>query len=726
MFTYKIPKDLLEKCKIGTRVKVPFGFGNRNKTGYLIEISPKIEDVSYTIKNIIDIMDKEPIIDMEQIDLLKFLVEYYGASYASSINAILPPVSAKAIEDAKQQETYIVRTASSDQICEYLDSNESKKSKSKQLSILATIITHGEAPLSEIVRSIGKCDSSINTLIGKGFIKKIKKEVEQTKSKILYNKFMTLNTEQKLAYDKIMASDDLCILLEGVTGSGKTEVFLHAIRDVVDSGKGVIVLVPEIALTKQTQDRFIERFGNIVALTHSRLNAGERKQIYLKAKEGRVQIVIGPRSAVFMPVKNLELIIIDEEHDASYKSELPPKYNAIEVAIWRMSRNNGKVILASATPSIETYYKAKTNQIEYATLTQRAGGASMPNIEIVDMRDELAAGNNNVISSRLHGQIEATLKADKQVMLLLNRRGHSTFISCRKCGFVMKCHHCDMPFTYHQRQNQLICHYCMYQEEVPAICPNCQNKHIRFFGNGTQKVEEYLNRHFENFGIARMDFDTTSKKGSLNEILTAFKERKTNVLVGTQMISKGHDFSNVTLVGIIAADSSLYMEDFRANERTYQLLTQTLGRAGRGKNKGNVIIQTYSPDNPVLYQVKLSKHKEFYEQELDIRQVLGYPPFAHLFVVLMTADDEQLLIEKINMLYRYYEYYNKKKKFKIIGPVQASIPRIANRYRYKITIIGEDRELILLYGRYCIDKFSDKESTDFIKISWDVDPKSMI
>ncbi|ONI45043.1 primosomal protein N', partial [Candidatus Epulonipiscioides gigas] len=544
---------------------------------------------------------------------------------------------------------------------------------------------------------------------------------------ICYDKFLTLNEEQQIAYEKISQYNIYkSFLLEGVTGSGKTEIFLHLIRDVIERGESVIVLVPEIALTRQTEARFVERFGNRVALTHSKMTPKTRRKIYLQAKKGEVQIIIGPRSALFMPLPKLSLIIIDEEHDGSYKSESTPKFNAIEVAMWLMKQNNGKLILASATPSMETYYQATINQIEYIKLTKRAGNAVMPDISIIDMRLEMDRGNMNIISRALHIQIEYTLKSNKQVMLLLNRRGHSTFINCRACGFVVKCEQCNLPFTYHQKQNILLCHHCLNQAPVPSVCPKCNSVYIRFFGNGTQKIEEYLNHYFSDFGIGRMDLDTTSKKNELENILQNFEQKKINILIGTQMISKGHDFSNVTLVGIISADSLLYIEDFRANERTYQLITQTLGRSGRGTDKGKVIIQTYSPNNDVILDIKNNNQVEFYKNELCNRKILGYPPFSHLFSVLISSETENITIASIKKLFAYYLHYNKKKLFKLLGPVQASIPKIANRYRWKITIMGLQRDILLLYGRFCIDKFTENEDTSQINISWDIDPKNMI
>ncbi|OOB79048.1 MAG: primosomal protein N' [Epulopiscium sp. Nuni2H_MBin001] len=710
LFTYEVPSQLIDRCAVGSRVKVPFGQANKTRIGYVLGICSEVDN-SFKIKKVLDVIDLNPIINEEQISMINFLVEHYGASYASSAANILPKVDDRAIETAKQFVNYILPLASLNILEDYIEEIADKKSLIKQYEILSELVAYGELEES----NWPNYKSSINTLMRNKLIQREARAVVLHKDRICYEQFIELNKEQTNAYEVISSNYNKArtILLEGVTGSGKTEVFLHIIRDVLEAGKSVIVLVPEIALTKQTLERFVNRFGNRVALTHSKVTQKQRKQIYMQAQSGEIQIVIGPRSAVFTPFSNLGLIVIDEEHDGSYKSERSPKYNAIEVAIMRMRLHCGIVLLASATPSVSSYYKAKMGMIEHVMLTQRAGGASMPQIEFVDMRLE-----NCVISTRLHEAIEQTLKDNKQVMILLNRRGYSTFINCRECGFVVKCTHCDVTMTYHQKDNILICHHCLSRQVVPTICPSCKSKRIRYFGDGTQKVEEYLNNHFGHVGVSRMDIDTTSSKEGFNKILTAFNNRETNILVGTQMISKGHDFSNVTLVGVIAADSSLYISDFRASERTYQLLTQTVGRAGRGDTMGNVIIQTYEPDNSVLLDVKLGRQKSFYETELEFREASGYPPFGYMFTVMICGNNEDIVIKKAHHIMDYFKYYNRKKLFRFIGPTQAPIPKLADEYRWLITILGVDRDLLLLYGRYCIDKFSEHSAQ--VKINWDI------
>ncbi|OON95219.1 MAG: primosomal protein N' [Epulopiscium sp. Nele67-Bin005] len=728
-FSYIIPIHLYDEIKIGSRVKVPFGKGNKTSIGYLLQISNITPEGNFKIKEIISIIDAYPILNETQIELAKFLINYYGATCAGSLNVMLPPaLNQKPIEASRTTQTFVNLLLSVEEAKIYSD-----KLKGKQVAILELFIKNNISKLllSYITSNIENCSSALNTLIKKDILKKELVQEEYIFEPINNAPFKTLNSEQEISYQAILSkvqSDKFAtFLLEGVTGSGKTEIFLHVIRDALLKNKTAIVLVPEIALTQQTLSRFKERFGNRVALTHSRMTAKQRQNLYLLAKEGKVQIVIGPRSAVFMPLPNLGVIIVDEEHDTSYKSaDASPKYNAIEVAKKYMELQNGVVVLASATPSFETYKDAVENTITHLTLTKRTGQSIMPYVEIVDMRNELKDGNAQVISRYLHQAIELTLNNNDQVMLLLNRRGHSTFINCRNCGFVVKCIHCDVSMTYHKTDYQLVCHHCASLQEVPKTCPSCGSKFIRFFGNGTQKVEDYLNIHFEKFGVGRMDFDTTSKKDGHEKILTQFRNREINILIGTQMIAKGHDFEKVTLMGIISADQSLHTEDFRSRERTFQLLTQTLGRAGRGEKQGFVVIQSYTPEHEVLQDVKFFNQKNFYQNELNFRKKLGYPPYNHIFSILIYGTDEDIVIKKVHQLKHYFDFYNKKKLFRLLGPTKASLAKIADNYRWKITILGHNREILLMYGKYCINKFSQTEDIKQIKLSWDIDPLNVI
>lgn len=730
LFTYSVPYTLLPKVQIGSRVKVPFGQGNHTQIGYVIHLSSNPSEEHYRIKPIVSLFDEIPVFNEEQIEIAKFLVNYYGCSFAMALEVMLPPgMSKKPYSSFEEAETYITLNIKPEVLKSYIASKAHMKSFNKQRAILMLFLIQASISLEDLKKSNEVSPSSLSTLIKNGILRKEEKLIGFRKDPIHYEYFKKLNLEQTYAKDQLLAAIGANryegVLLQGITGSGKTEVFLYAICKVLEEGGSAIVLVPEIALTRQTLMRFKERFGNVVALTHSRMNQTERLRLYEQVRKGQIKVVIGPRSAVFMPMQNLKLIVVDEEHETTYKSETTPKYHAIYVARMRMIRNRGVLILASATPSLESYYEMKRDRLKLIELTQRVGNATLPEIEIVDMRKELKNGNMQIMSHTLHEAIERTVRAGNQVMLLLNRRGHSTFVNCRSCGFVVKCKHCDIAMTYHRQSSSLECHYCGLKEPIPSMCPACGSKHIRFFGSGTEKVEEYLNKHFKPYGIGRMDFDTTTGKEGHNKVLEAFQNHEFNILVGTQMIAKGHDFKDVTLVGIIAADQALYIQDFRSEERTYQLITQALGRAGRGDKKGEVVIQTYNPEHFVLEKIKFRQQQAFYEEELKIRKMLGYPPYTHLFSLTVLGRNEKEVIQMVHTLKYYYEYYNKKGLFRIVGPSAAAISRIADEYRWQLILVGEDREKLLLYGKYCLNKFINRENTGTIKINWDIDPISM-
>ena len=730
LFTYSVPYTLLPKVQIGSRVKVPFGQGNHTQIGYVIHLSSNPPEEHYRIKPIVSLFDEIPVFNEEQIEIAKFLVNYYGCSFAMALEVMLPPgMSKKPYTSFEEAETYITLNIKPEVLKSYIASKAHMKSFNKQRAILMLFLIQASISLEDLKKSNEVSPSSLSTLIKNGILRKEEKLIGFRKDPIHYEYFKKLNLEQTYAKDQLLAAIGANryegVLLQGITGSGKTEVFLYAICKVLEEGGSAIVLVPEIALTRQTLMRFKERFGNVVALTHSRMNQTERLRLYEQVRKGQIKVVIGPRSAVFMPMQNLKLVVVDEEHETTYKSETTPKYHAIDVARMRMIRNRGVLILASATPSLESYYEMKRDRLKLIELTQRVGNATLPEIEIVDMRKELKNGNMQIMSHTLHEAIERTVRAGNQVMLLLNRRGHSTFVNCRSCGFVVKCKHCDIAMTYHRQSSSLECHYCGLKEPIPSMCPACGSKHIRFFGSGTEKVEEYLNKHFKPYGIGRMDFDTTTGKEGHNKVLEAFQNHEFNILVGTQMIAKGHDFKDVTLVGIIAADQALYIQDFRSEERTYQLITQALGRAGRGDKKGEVVIQTYNPEHFVLEKIKFRQQQAFYEEELKIRKMLGYPPYTHLFSLTVLGRNEKEVIQMVHTLKYYYEYYNKKGLFRIVGPSAAAISRIADEYRWQLILVGEDREKLLLYGKYCLNKFINRENTGTIKINWDIDPISM-
>ena len=464
---------------------------------------------------------------------------------------------------------------------------------------------------------------------------------------------------------------------------------MQAIEKVLNEGRTSIVLVPEISLTPQMVDRFIARFGKEeIAVLHSKLSVGERFDAWNRIIKENVKIVIGARSAIFAPLKNLGLIIIDEEHDSSYQSEMPPKYNAKEVASILAKENSCPLVLGSATPDVKSFYKAKNKKIELIELTKRANNSNLPKIEIIDLRDELAKGNHSMLSTKLKEEIQKNIEQKRQTILFLNRRGYSTFIMCRDCGYTVKCKNCNITMTYHLKQNKLKCHYCGYEEKPVTICPECESSNIRYFGTGTQKLEQEVQKMFPNVSTIRMDVDTVNKKNSHEEILNKFKEENIDILIGTQMVVKGHHFPNVTLVGVIAADSSLNIEDFRANERTFQILTQVAGRAGRENLEGKVIIQTYNPDSLAIEQSSKQDYLEFYKTEIAIRKQLKYPPFCDIIVIGFSGEKEEQVINQAKRIHKYLKTRIISEKIGILlySPVPSPIDKIKNKYRWRLII----------------------------------------
>ena len=515
-------------------------------------------------------------------------------------------------------------------------------------------------------------------------------------------------------------------LLYGVTGSGKTEVYLQLIGEALKQNKTAIVLVPEISLTPQMIDRFIARFDKEeIAVIHSKLSIGERYDEWNKIKEGKAKIVIGARSAIFAPVQNIGIIIIDEEHDSSYKSEAVPKYDAKEIAKKLAKENKCPLILGSATPDLNTYYKAKQGKITLLELTHRANNSKLPEVEIVDLKMELANGNRTMLSVKLHDAIEKNLQEKRQTILFLNRRGYSTFIMCRECGYTVKCKNCNISMTYHKTENKLKCHYCGYEENVVTVCPECKSTKIRYFGTGTQKLEQEINKIFPQATTIRMDVDTVTKKNSHEEILNKFRNENIDILIGTQMVVKGHHFPNVTLVGVIAADSSLNIDDYRANERTFQLLTQVAGRAGREKLDGRVIIQTYTPDNFSIICAKKQDYEMFYNTEIALRKQLNYPPFCDIILIGFNSLSEKEIIEVSQRVYMELKNNLNKDEFNVLKPMPSPIDKIQNKFRWRIIIKGIMTPYANEVLNNCLKKFYDTNYKN-TRITIDINPNNMI
>ena len=696
IFDYNVPTDLEGTICVGDRVLVPFGNKKTFEEGFVIGLKEKTE---YKVKDIVKIQN-EIKLTKENIELAKLMAKRYFCNISDCIKLMLPPGTISKnienrIKDKKQRFVYLKKD-----IEEIEQDIESKIIKSeKQKRVLNFLIQNDGIQTTDLEVITDTTSAILKTLQNKEYIEIIEQEVERNpfiNKNIERTNKLKLTPEQKEAFEKIekeiKEENYKEFLLYGVTGSGKTEIYLQAIEEVLKKGKTAIVLVPEISLTPQMVDRFISRFGQEdIAVLHSKLSVGERYDQWKKIKKGECKIVIGARSAIFAPINNLGLIIIDEEHDSSYKSETNPRYNAKELAGYIAKQNSIPLILGSATPDVCTYYKAKNNNIELLELTKRANNSKLPIVETVDLRMELANGNKSILSEKLYNEIKKNLLDKKQTILFLNRRGYSTFVMCRDCGYTVKCKNCNITMTYHLNTNKLKCHYCGHEEKSVLECPECHSKNIKYFGTGTQKLEEEINKIFPNASTIRMDIDTVSKKNSHEEILNKFKNENIDILIGTQMVVKGHHFPNVTLVGVIAADSSLYIEDYKASERTFQILTQVAGRAGREKLPGRVIIQTYNPENFAIECSKKQDYDKFYETEIELRKQLKYPPFCDIISIGLTDIDNNKIKNVSERLYKNIKNLIEKENTNIFiyKPLPCPIDKIKNRYRWRIIIKGK-------------------------------------
>lgn len=693
IFDYNVPNNLIKDAKIGSRVILPFGNRKAIQEGFIIGFKEKSE---YKLKDILKI-EENPFLNEEKIKLAKWIGTRYFANLSDSLKLMLPPgTRAKNIENRIKEKTknFVYLRKTREEIEE--DINNKKIKSEKQKRILEFLIKNNEVLISELEVFTETSRAIIKTLEKNNYIEICEKQVNRNpfiNKTVEKSQRLEFTEEQEESYKKVETAinnnDNIEFLLFGVTGSGKTEIYLQIIEKVIKSGKTSIMLVPEISLTPQMVDRFISRFGQEkIAVIHSKLSIGERYDAWNRIAKNEVNIVIGARSAIFAPIKNLGIIIIDEEHDTSYQSEVSPRYDAKEIARYLSKENACPLVLGSATPSLESYKKAKEGKIELLELTKRANKSHLPKVEIVDLREELANGNRSMISKRLKEEIQKNIENKEQTILFLNRRGYSTFVMCRDCGYTVKCKNCNITMTYHIKEDKLKCHYCGYEEKKVNICPECGSTNIRYFGTGTQKLEQEINKIFPKASTIRMDIDTVSKKNSHEEILNSFKNEKIDILIGTQMVVKGHHFPNVTLVGVIAADSSLNIEDFRANERTFQILTQVAGRAGREKKEGRVLIQTYNPDSLAIEYASMQDYKSFYETEIQIRKQLKYPPFCDIIVFEFSGVNEQQTIEQARKMHKYLKnkIINEKIGVILYSPVPAPIDKIKNKYRYRMII----------------------------------------
>ena len=715
IFDYNVPSEMQGTICVGDRVLVPFGNKKTYEEGLIVGLK---ENTQYKVKDIAKIQEGIKLTE-ENIDLAKLMARRYFCNISDCIKLMLPPGTLNKNIDSRVKDKTLNFVYLKKDIEEIEEDIENRVIKSeKQKRVLNFLIQNEGIQTTELEIITDITNAVLKALEKKEYIEIIEEKVERNpflNKDIKPTKKLKLTEEQQDAFNKIDKTinnnENKEFLLYGVTGSGKTEIYLQLIEKIIQKNKTAIVLVPEISLTPQMVERFIARFGQEkIAVLHSKLSIGERYDQWNKIKNGECKIVIGARSAIFAPIQKLGLIIIDEEHDSSYKSETNPRYNAKELAGYMAKKNNIPLVLGSATPDISTYYKAENNKIEMLKLTKRANESNLPKVDVIDLREELANGNRSILSRKLYQEIEENLKNKKQTILFLNRRGYSTFVMCRDCGYTVKCKNCNITMTYHIKTNKLKCHYCGHEEKNLTECPECHSKNIKYFGTGTQRLEEDINKIFPEATTIRMDIDTVTRKNSHEEILNKFKNDNIDILIGTQMVVKGHHFPNVTLVGVIAADSSLYIEDYRANERTFQILTQVAGRAGREKLPGRVIIQTYNPDNFAIECSKKQNYDEFYETEIELRKQLKYPPFCDIISIGLTDTDNNKIKNVSEKLYNNISrtIKNEKMDFNIYKPLPCPIDKIKNKYRWRIILKGKLNNKIIDIINKSIEQVNSK------------------
>lgn len=703
-FDYIVPFEYIENIKIGMRVKVPFA--SRELEGFVLDLVNSTDD-NYELKEIISIVDTEPILNNELLHLGQFMSKKYFSTLISCYQTMLP----KALK-AQNKTTINKKMIKYVELC----SNSFPKLKPNQEKIVEYLRINGKVKKEEVNKiSV----SGVNTLIKNGII--IESLIEEyrlvTKDINKEKETFKLTVEQQEAKNKILSQTQSSVfLLHGVTGSGKTVVYMEIVEEMLNRGKDSIFLVPEISLTPQMVYHFKSRFGDEVAVLHSRLSEGEKYDEYRKIVEGKVHIVVGARSAVFAPFKNLGAIIIDEEHTTSYKQDNNPKYSAIEIAIERAKNNNAIVILGSATPSLETYARSIKGLYTLVELKHRVNTNNLPLVEIVDMSKEKHRGS--IFSSRLITEVNKRLEEHEQIILLLNRRGYSSFITCSNCGYTAKCPHCDITLTYHKTSNTLRCHYCGYADKMNDICPSCGEKAIKTLGTGTEKVEEEIKKVF-NARVVRMDLDTTSKKESHEKIITAFKNHEYDILLGTQMIAKGLDFSNVTLVGVINADTSLMIPNYRSNEYTFQLLMQTAGRSGRGEKNGSVIIQTFNPEHYAITLASKHDYIDFFKQEMEVRRKLSYPPYYYLIYIKVIGKDYNKISIESNKIASILT--RELKNSKILGPTTCSVFKLNGLFRFGIIIKYKKEEKMEEVLQSLVNHYKGNQT---VKVDIDVNPNN--
>ena len=702
IFQYRVPEKLLDAVTVGCQVNVPFGSGNRRRQAYVIGVDTVLAYDASKIKDILGVT-KAPAATGQLIALADWMHERYGCTMAQALKTVLPVK--KSVKEVKRTAYFLADREGAQQLLE--KSRKSRREKAR-VRLLEAMLKEGCMSKETVTGVLQISASTMKSILQTGVIREETSQVYRNPVRQRLDGWqeVCLNDEQMNAVASIWQNAAICRehwsreqgmhLLYGITGSGKTEVYMALMEKVLNEGRQIIVLIPEISLTLQTVSRFYARFGSQIAVMNSRLSAGERYDQYMRAKRGEASVMIGPRSALFTPFDRLGLIIIDEEHESAYQSEIVPRYQAAEVAARRAEMSGALVVLGSATPSVAVYQKAREGLIGLHRLTQRARtGSRLPDVKVVDLREEFRMKNRGILSQSLHEAMDACLKRGDQMMLFLNRRGYAGFVSCRSCGYVVKCRHCDVSMTVHHH-TLLKCHYCGSEQPMPRVCPSCGSPYIAGFGVGTQKVEEFVQKEFPEARILRMDRDTTSGKDDMGRILQTFSEGGADILIGTQMIVKGHDFANVTLVGILAADLSLFAGDYQSSERTFQLLTQAAGRAGRGDRPGEVIIQTYQPEHYCIQTAAAQDYDSFYSQEIRFRQMLHYPPDRQMMVMLAEGEHDQQTgqaVQKLREIAGEADF----EAVEFIGPSRAGIAKAKDLYRYTMYMKHQDiKELMRL------------------------------
>lgn len=721
-FQYIIPEALAGKVVPGVRVHVPFGTGNKDMTGYVVDLSEKSDYPPEKMKEIRCIDEKGTTLESDLIQTAYWMKSHYGSTMITALKTVLP-VKQKLKQPERKK---IIRCCGREEI-ERQIAECARKHQTAKVRVLNALLEEEILPYSLLREKLNVAAPTLSSLEKQGIIAIEKENYYRNPVRRIQAREAAreLSGEQRFIIEDIMgeyrAGRPGTSLIHGITGSGKTEVYLGIIEQMTAMGKQAIMLIPEIALTYQTLLRFYKRFGDRVSVINSTLSMGEKYDQTERARRGELDVMIGPRSALFTPFPNLGVIIIDEEHENSYKSETMPKYHARETAIQIASLKGASVVLGSATPSLEAAYRAEKGEYRRYRLQKRLTGGTLPQVYTVDLREELKEGNRSIFSRKLKELMKQRLEAGEQSMLFLNRRGYAGFISCRACGHVMKCPHCDVSLSEH-RNGMLVCHYCGHAEIRPELCPSCGSKYLLGFRAGTEQIEEAVHKELPGARVLRMDADSTRSKESYEKILSAFADGKADILVGTQMIVKGHDFPNVTLVGILAADLSLNQNDYRAGERTFQLLTQAAGRAGRGALPGEVVIQTYQPEHYSIVHAANQDYESFYQEEMIYRELLQYPPAAHMLAILVTSGEEERGSGVLEIFARMIkERFGDDGMLYLIGPAPAAVSKINDLYRHTLYLKHPDYER-LVQIKDMLEAYNKEQDYKNLNVQFDFNP----